>query len=87
MLGGNTLHVAANYRGDVAALKLSLDKGAAKSRRRNVLAAGIALRPLQTGPLPVRAAMDPVNLPLIRLLFQQSAALPDDGLDWALSNE
>lgn len=38
------------------------------------------------GVLPVRAAMDPVNIPLIRLLIQHGAALPDDGLDWALSN-
>lgn len=38
------------------------------------------------GELPVRAAMDPVNIPLIRLLVKHGAALPDDGLDWALSN-
>jgi len=38
------------------------------------------------GALPVRAAMDPVNLPLIQLLLKHGATMPDDGLDWALSN-
>ena len=38
-------------------------------------------------PWPLRAAMDPVNLPLIQLLLQHGAALPDDSLDWALSNQ
>jgi ankyrin repeat protein len=39
------------------------------------------------GMLPVRAAMDPVNIALIRLLLEHGAAMPDDGLDWALSNK
>jgi ankyrin repeat protein len=39
------------------------------------------------GVSPLRAAMDPVNIPLFRLLLKHGAALPDDGLDWALSNE
>jgi len=39
------------------------------------------------GASPVRAAMDPLNLPLIRLLLKHGAAMPDSGLDWALSNE
>jgi ankyrin repeat protein len=39
------------------------------------------------GALPVRAAMDPVNIPLIRLLIKHGAALPDDGFEWALSIE
>lgn len=38
------------------------------------------------GALPVRAAMDPVNLPLIQLLLSHGAEMPEDGLDWALSN-
>ena len=38
------------------------------------------------GALPMRAAMDPVNIPLLRLLLKHGAAVPDDGLDWALSN-
>lgn len=38
------------------------------------------------GMLPLRAAMDPVNIDLIRLLLKNGAAMPDDALDWALSN-
>jgi ankyrin repeat protein len=38
------------------------------------------------GALPLRAAMDPVNLPLIELLLKHGAEVPDDGLDWSLSN-
>ena len=37
--------------------------------------------------LPVRAAMDPLNLPVLRLLLKHGAAMPDSGLDWALSND
>lgn len=39
------------------------------------------------GMLPLRAAMDPVNIDLIRLLLKHGAAMPDDGLDWALSKK
>lgn len=116
MLGGNALHVAANYRGDVEVLKQLLDKGAeinalnhdsaaplllalrhghykheARGERLFAVAAfllspGASLK-VTKGPLPMCAAMVPVNLPLIRLLLQHGAALPNDGLDWALSNE
>lgn len=37
--------------------------------------------------LPVRAAMDPLNLPVLRLLLKHGAAMPESGLDWALSND
>lgn len=39
------------------------------------------------GMLPLRAAMDPVNIAVIRLLLKHGAVMPDDGLDWALSNK
>lgn len=39
------------------------------------------------GKPPLSAAMDPVNIPLIELLLKHGAAVPDDGLDWAISNQ
>ena len=36
------------------------------------------------GQLPLRSAMDPVHLPLIELLLEHRAAVPADGLYWAI---
>jgi ankyrin repeat protein len=115
VLGGNALHVAANYRGDVEVMRMILDKGAdvnavngdghtplllalrhghyrheGKGERLLAVAGLLLSRGASakiagaSGELPVSAAMDPPNLPLIRLLIQHGAALPADGLHWAL---
>mgnify|MGYP003347221787 CR=1 FL=1 len=53
-----------------------------------LLARGALVKGVASGAeLPLRAAMDPVNLPLIMLLLNHGAAIPDEGLDWAIANE
>lgn len=115
--GGNALHVAVNFAGDLDVMTLLLDRGVdlhatnedgqtplmvalqhAHYRHegngdrlvqvaRLLIARGASVKVAGAGGrVPLRAAMDPFNLPLIELLLKHGAALPDDGLDWALSN-
>ena len=39
------------------------------------------------GALPLRAEMDPMNLPLIQRLIKHGGVMPDDGMDRATSNK
>ncbi len=117
VLGGNAMHVAVNFRGDLEVMKLLVDRGVNVNTASNdgntplltalrhalykhesparllavvefLLARGASVNVTgSNGETPVRAAMDPVNLPLLRLLIKHGAALPDDGLDWAVSND